>query len=94
MSLNFFTCSCICTLFQIIFINTKACNSKQDVSTMFVDSAMEFETCAIVQQSKRIFLYFIASIQLTMDYLPRALEDGIVDSLPSHGAISTVVKSP
>ena len=48
---------------------------------------MEFETCAFLQRSKRNFLYTIATIQLTMNHLFKAIEDGKVDSLPSRGLI-------
>ena len=46
---------------------------------------MEFGISTFLQQSKGNFLYSIATIQLTMDYLSNALEDGVVDSLLSHG---------
>ena len=44
---------------------------------------MEFEACVFMQYNKGNFLYSSATLQLTMDSLPKALEDGIVDSPPS-----------
>ena len=47
--------------------------------------------CNIV---KGIFLYSTATAQSTMDYLPKAIKDGVVDSPPSHAVILVAVDSP
>ena len=40
----------------------------------------------IIATQKRAFLYFVATIQLTMDYSPKAIKDGVVES-PSNCVI-------
>ena len=45
---------------------------------------MEIGAFAFPQHSKGNLLYSAAIAQLTMDYLPEAVEDGVVDSPPSR----------
>ena len=77
-----------------IFVTTRAFDSKRDVYIAFVDSIMEFGTCAFLQYTKRSFLYSTTKVQLTMDYLPKVLKDSVVDSPLSCSAISIVVNLP
>ena len=48
---------------------------------------------AFWQHNKGNFLYCVSIAQLTMDYLPKAVEDGVVDSSPSH-KVPVVVNLP
>jgi hypothetical protein len=41
----------------------------------------------IFQQSKANLLYLIGSTNLIMDYLAKVIDDGAVESLPSHDSI-------
>ena len=44
---------------------------------------MEIRASAFPQHSKGNLLYSAATTQSTMDYSPKAMEDGVVDSPPS-----------
>ena len=51
---------------------------------------MEIEASAFVQHSKGYLFYSAAIAQLTMDYLPKAVEDGVVDNPPSREVLVVV----
>ena len=53
----------------------------------FVNLVMKFWACAFLQHSKGNLLYSTATTQSMIDYLPKALEDGIVDTPSSHGVV-------
>ena len=55
---------------------------------------MECGACSFSQHSKGNLLYSTATAQSTMDFSPKALEDGVVDSLPSRGALKVSMKMP
>ena len=63
---------CLLSL-EAIFVNIWACNSKQDVCTTFVGSIMEIGACAFSQHNKENLLYYAATTQLTIDYLPKTI---------------------
>jgi hypothetical protein len=46
------------------------------------------------QQSKGNFLFSAATTHSTMDFLAKVIEDGVVDSPPSHGHVLQGVSSP
>ena len=48
-----------------------------------VDSVMEIGASTFLQHSKGNLLYFVPTAQSIMDYSPKAVEDGVVDSPPS-----------
>ena len=54
---------------------------------------MEIGASAFPQHSKGNLLYSAATAQLTMDYSPKAVEDGVVDS-PQSCKVLVVVNSP
>ena len=76
-----------------MFVSTSACNSKRDVYIVFVDSVIEIEACTFLKHRKGNFLYSTAIAQSTMDYLPKAIEDGVVDSPPNCG-VTVAMNSP
>ena len=78
---------------QAIFVNTGACDLKHDMCTASVDSIMEIGASVFPQHSKGNLLYSAATAQSTMDYLPKAIEDGVVDNPPSREVL-VVVNSP
>ena len=78
---------------QAVVLRTRICNSKRNVSTASVDSVMDIMAYAFLQHSERNLLYSATIAQLTMDYSPKAVDDGVVDSPLSHGA-SLAVNSP
>ena len=78
---------------QAIVLRTRTCDSKRDVCTASVDSVMDIEAYAFSQHSKGNLLYSTAIAQSTMDYLPKAVDNGVVDSPLSRG-VSLAVNSP
>ena len=58
--------------------------------TASVDSVMEYGASAFPQHSKGNLLYSAATAQSTMDYSPKAVEDGVVDSPPSQEVLIAV----
>ena len=78
---------------QAIFVSTRACDLKRDVCIASVDLVMEIEAFAFSQHRKRNLLYFAATTQSTMDYSPKAVKDGVVDS-PLNRKVPIVVNSP
>ena len=54
---------------------------------------MEIGASTFLQHSKGNLLYSVATAQSTMDYSPKAVEDGVVDSPPSREVL-IVVNSP
>ena len=60
--------------------------------TASVDSILQIRAYAFSQHSKGNLLYFATRAQSTMEYLPKAVKDEVVDSSPSH-AIPVVVNS-
>ena len=54
---------------------------------------MEIGASAFPQHSKGNLLYSAATAQSTMDYSPKAVEDGVVDSPPSREVL-VAVNSP
>ena len=58
-----------------------------------MDSVMEIGASAFPQHSKGNLLYCVATAQSTMDYSPKAVEDGVVDSPPSREVL-VAVNSP
>ena len=54
---------------------------------------MDIGASAFPQHSKGNLLYFVATAQSTMDYSPKAVEDGVVDSPPSREVL-VAVNSP
>ena len=52
---------------------------------------MKFGTYAFLQYNKGNLLYYAKATKLTMDYLPNALEDGLVGSASSYGVVSITV---
>ena len=54
---------------------------------------MEIGVSAFPQHSKSNLLHSAATAQSTMDYSPKAMEDGVVDSPPSREVL-VVVNSP
>ena len=51
---------------------------------------MEIGASTFLQHSKGNFLYSAATAQSTMDYSPKAMEDGVVDSPPSREVLVAV----
>ena len=78
---------------QAFVLRSRTCDSKRDVCTASVDSVMDIGAYAISQHSKGNLLYSAPTAQSTMDYLSMAVEDEVVDSLPSRGA-PLAVNSP
>ena len=70
------------------------CAAKQDVCTTSMDSMMEIEACALLQNNKGHFLYSVATAQSMMDYLRKAIKDDVVDSPPSHAIILVAINLP
>ena len=62
--------------------------------TAFVDSVMEIGTCALSEHDKRHLLYSVATVQLTMDYSRKAVEDDAVNSPPNRGIVPLPICSP
>ena len=58
--------------------------------TASVDSVMEIGASAFPQHSKGNLLYSAAIAQSTMDYSPKAVEDGAMDSPPSREVLVAV----
>ena len=54
---------------------------------------MEYGASTFPQHSKRNLLYSAATAQSTMDYSPKAVEDGVVDNPPSREVL-VAVNSP
>ena len=75
---------------QAIFVNTRACDSKRDMYTASMDSVMDIGASALLQHSKGNLLYSAATAQSTMDYLPKAVEDEVVDNLLSREVLVAV----
>ena len=78
---------------QAFVLRSRTCGSKRDVCIASMDSVMDIGAYAISQHSKGNLLYSAPTAQSTMDYLSMAVEDGVVDSLPSCGA-PLAVNSP
>ena len=78
---------------EVVVLRSRTCDSKRDVCTASVDSVMDIGAYAFSQHSKGNLLYSAATAQSTMDYLLKAVDDGVVDSPPSRGA-SLAVNSP
>ena len=78
---------------QVVVLRSRTCNSKRDVCTASVDSVMDIGAYAFSQHIKGNLLYSAPTAQSTMDYLSKAVDDGVVDSPPSCGA-PLVVNSP
>ena len=58
--------------------------------TTSVESVIEYGASAFLQPSKGNLLYSAATAQSTMDYSPKAMEDGVVDSPPSREVVVAV----
>ena len=80
--------------FQAVFANTRICAANHDLCTAFVDSVMEVEACALWEHGKGHLLYSAATVQSTMDYSRKVVEDDVVDSPPNHGIIPVPINSP
>ena len=91
--MDVFNCDVSLLSSQAIFVNTRACDLKRNMCTASVDSVMEIEASTFPQHSKGNLLYSAATAQSTMDYSPKAVEDGVVDSPPSC-EVFVVVNSP
>ena len=85
-----FNCDVSLLSSQAIFVGTRAYDSKLDMCTASVDSVMEIGASTFPQHSKGNLLYSTATAQSTMDYSPKAVEDGVVDSPPSHEVLVAV----
>ena len=79
---------------QTIFVNTRICAAKQDVCTTSVDSMMETEACALSKYNKRHLLYSATTVQSTMNYSCKAVEDDVVGSPPICAIIPVTISSP
>lgn len=69
-------------------------DGKEGLCTASVDSILELGNCEISVLSKGNFLYSAATAQSAMDYSSSKIEEGVVDSPPSHVAIPEQVYSP
>ena len=58
--------------------------------TASVNLVMEYGASAFLQHSKGNLLYSAATAQSTMDYSPKAVDDGVVDSPPSREVLVVV----
>ena len=81
--MDVFNCNVSLFSSHAIFVSARACDSKRDVCTASVDLVMEIGASAFSQHNKSNLLYFVATTQSTMDYLLKAVEDGVVNSPPS-----------
>ena len=79
---------------QAVFANTRICLAKHDMCIASMDSVMEIGTCALLEHDKQHLLYSAATVQSTMDYSHKAVEDDVVDSPPNHAIIPLPISSP
>ena len=91
--MDVFNCDVSLLSFQAIFVNTRAWDLKRDVYIASVDSVMEIGASAFLQHNKGNLLYSATTAQSTMDYLPKAVDNGVVDS-PLSREVLVVVNSP
>ena len=62
--------------------------------TASVNSVMEIETCALSEHDKWHLMDSATTIQSTMDYSLKAVEDDVVDSPPNRAIILVPINLP
>ena len=58
-----------------------------------MDLVLDLKGLDFSQQRKENFLFFAATVNSTMDYSIKVIEDSVVDNPPNHGHVPQVVNS-